>query len=210
MNIDPKHLQRQSIPTKGGAAGINGGEYELDEPSLKHHLEHGSYSMLSAANPKPHTLDQKENDARMRQMGQELKQVGAVYHKATGHYDGEEPSFMVHHKDKVTPEYLESLAAKYGQESVLHSSGNQHQLKFVTGPKKGLHHKGEGHQMGQFENYYSEMPEAGQFQNNIDFDKEYEKVEKSSRNLKHYTIPLAYGKKVKITYGINHNHHYDK
>jgi hypothetical protein len=111
---------------------------------------------------------------------------------------------MVHHRGNVTPEAIEKLGQKYGQESVFHSNANQHQLKYVTGPSAGSHHKGAGHEFGHhFTDNFTEMPNAGKFSGSLDFDN----VHKSDhKKLMHYEFPLAYGKKAKVKHNINHNH----
>lgn len=207
MKIHDKYLQREGIHTRGGAMAKQPGHYYLDKETLQHHLNHGSYSIISAANPGANKMSDKENSERHANLQRDLANLGGIYHEVQGVYGGHsEPSIMVHHRGKVTPAAIEGLGAKYGQESVFHSNANSHELKYVTGPQAGSHHKGSGHEFGQhFEDNFTEAPGAGKFSGNLDFDKVHKSAHKE---LQHYIIPLAYGGKAKVKHLVNHNHFY--
>jgi hypothetical protein len=207
MKVHPKYMQREGIQTVGTAQAKRPGQYQLDADNLKHHLTHGSYSILSAGNPNAQKMSDAENAKRHESLKQDLNQLGGIYHEGKGVYGGHsEPVIMVHHRGNVTPEAIEQLGAKYGQEAVFHSNANNHELKYVTGNQAGQHHKGAGHEFSHsFEDNYTEIPKAGKFQGNVDFDN----VNKSDRKqLLHYEFPLAYGKKAKVIHSVNHNHYY--
>ena len=207
MKIHDKYLQREGIQTVGTAQAKQPGQYQLDKENLQHHLNHGSYSMISAGNPSAQALPEAENAKRHANLKRDLTDLGAIFHEGKGVYEGNaEPVLMVHHKGNVTPEAIEQLGAKYGQESVFHSNANQHELKYTTGPKAGQHHKGAGHEMAHSfssDTYYTDIPKAGKFAGNLNFDE----VHKSSHNrLMHYEFPLAYGGKAKVKHSVNTNH----
>jgi hypothetical protein len=208
MKIHDKYLQREGIQTRNGAMAKQPGRYELDKESLQHHLNHGSYSILSAGNPNAQKLDDKENAKRHADLQKELVAHGAIFHEGKGVYGGHsEPVIMVHHRGNVTPELIEKLGNKYGQESVFHSNANNHELKYVTGAQAGHYHTGKGHEFGDsFDDNFTDIPASGKFQGNLDFDT----VHKSShKELMHYEFPLAYGKKAKVKHIVNTNHFYN-
>lgn len=172
------------------------GHHSITSDALKQHLENGSYTMMSAANPKGEDkklLSDEENSKRMGQLEAELKSHGAIWHRTTGHYGYPEPSMMVHHMGSITPQLLEQIAKKYGQESVLHSTNNTHQLKFVNGEHQGKHHKGTGHVFSdKLTDFFTDVPKASKFQNELDFST----LHKS--HAKHYTVQTRDGKTIHV------------
>ena len=199
-SMKPYHQHRQMIEIAENRYANTPGKYRISKDKLKHHLTHGSYSMLTAANPQSSELSPKENSKRMADLETDLKGIGAVYHSATGVWDGKpEPSLMVHHKGDVTPKKLEELAQKHGQTAILHSTENQHTMKYVHGENAGLHEKGEGHQVDDnFQDDYTHIKRAGKFRNHIDFGKFHKAVKRGF----HFVIPTEEGE-VKITHYVN-------
>ena len=220
MKIDPKHLKRQGVVTRNGNVAKRPGLYELDKKSLQHHLNHGSYSMISAGNPhdaktgKQTTLSPEENNKRHEDLKSKLKADGAIFHEAVGHYGSPEKSLMVHHTGKITPEHINKLGKHYEQHSVFHSSDNNHRIHYTHGADEGSHHKGQGHQISDHHaDYYTHVPKAGKFQGhmgnmndkNLHNQGNVQKSEESKRKLSHYIIPLAYDKHAKIVFDIDHD-----
>jgi hypothetical protein len=141
----PAHLARTSIHI-GTTPLSTPGAHPITKHALEHHLDHGSMSFITAHNPGGQKLSDHANALRNTQLEHDLIRHGAIYHRVKGKYGGHtEDSFMIHHTRTFTPEHAEQLARKYGQESVLHTSNGQHQLKYVTGDKMGKHHPGKGY-----------------------------------------------------------------
>lgn len=161
----------------------DGGSMRLSRAELEHHLQNSGMTFMTAENPSAQALTPNENATRNRQLEKDLSRLGAKFHRVRGRYGGnEESSYMIFHSDRVTPEVIEKLGAKYGQESVLHSVRGEHQLKYVSGPKAGMHHPGKGYTMSDdAPDYYSQargVPKK--FTAQLDFDR-LERSEQSHR-----------------------------
>ena len=126
------------------------GSVRLSRQELEHHLQNGGLTFMTAENPNAQQLHPRDNATRNRMLERDLSRMGARFHRVKGRYGGnEENSYMIFHDGQVTPEAIEKLGAKYGQESVLHSIRGEHRLKYVSGPNAGNYHPGMGYTMDQ-------------------------------------------------------------
>lgn len=102
-----------------------------------------------------------------------LKSKGYDVENLEGRYDKDEKSILVKNPPKHTKKHLLNLAQNLGQESVLVSDGYNHELHYVNGAYKGLHHKGSGTILYEKEptDRYSKLEDGTYFSHNIDFDK---------------------------------------
>jgi hypothetical protein len=75
-------------------------------------------------------------------MGQELSNMGLKAEPVNGMYGGSpEKSYIVHNPSL---DQLMDLGRRYGQESVVFSTGGKHQLVYTSGPNAGKFHAGTG------------------------------------------------------------------
>jgi len=167
--MDYNHFKEVRNRSEVGVAGEGGkqqrvkaGAAPIDKSNLTHHLKNGSFSVLTAENPHAQKTSPEENKKRTAALAEDLKKMGAVYHRGTGHFMGnDENVFMVHHNDKIAPEHLEELGKKYGQHSVIHSTAGHNHLKPLWDKYKGDEMKGQGHVTGpHLKNVYTKFPGA--------------------------------------------------
>lgn len=166
----------------------------LDKNLLKEVLDKGYFTILSAG---PNFRDNVENKMkkddeyfheRHLALRDELERTGMPYTEVMGHYEGEEPSFLVFHdKVEMTPKtsksfmvhhdkksfnkqrkVMEELGKKFNQDSVLHGINGKNEMTFTTGPKKGETCGNKG---------WKEVPDAKDFYTDIELnDKNHTKV----------------------------------
>lgn len=105
-----------------------------------------------------------------------LKNMGADAHEVQGNY-GHTPerSILVRNPTEEVSATIHHLAGKSGQESVLHSDGQNHELHFLNGPMMGNHVKGSGttYHTTAPETNFSVLPDGTIFSHNLDFDQEH-------------------------------------
>lgn len=197
---DGTYEYRDTAPEGGGGSGkkddtkIEPKEKEivrfkhritLDKPKLKEILSKGHFTILSAGrnpnDPKEKNMspDDKYFHQRHEDLIDMLEALELPYSEVVGHYDGEEPSFlvfhdetkmtdktqksaMIHHRDKKDldskREALSELGMRLNQDSVLHGSGGRNEIVFTTGKKKGKTCGGEGWQEApKADNYYTDI-----------------------------------------------------
>lgn len=164
--MDYEHFKgirnRAGVQTTSTLQPVKAGASPIDKESLSNHLKNGSFSVLTAENPHAKKTSKEENKRRNAALKADLDKMGAVYHQGTGHFMGnDENVFMVHHNNKVAPEHLENLGKKYGQHSVIHSTGGENHLKPLWDKYKGDEMKGSGHVAGpHLKNVYTKFPGA--------------------------------------------------
>jgi len=173
---------RTQVKTSDKARPFISGAAPLDKKYLKHHLNHGSFTVLTAENPHGQKTDPEENKKRTQQLIQELQKMGVVFHKGTGHFMGnDENVFMVHHTHKVSPKDLEAIGKKYGQHSVIHSTAGHNHLKPLWEQYAGDEMKGMGHVAGNhLKKIFTDFDEAGKVKMKLS------NAEKSKWHQKHY------------------------
>jgi hypothetical protein len=150
---EPKKLgqQTQALP-----APVAEPTYPVGEPELPEH-----FSMLSAQHDADHNHEAHEK------LRHELKNHGFNPVEISGFYGYPEKSFMVQHQgtpnDKKT---IEDLAFNQNkQESVIHSSGGQNELKMRDGSPSWT---GSGHTHGkEYNDYYSVLPSGHKVRLNV-------------------------------------------
>jgi hypothetical protein len=117
---------------------------------MKHVLP-GHYFIFSVENPKHQVTasgvpSTEEAVKFLRQSGEDALDLH-------GHYDGKhERSILVRHPKNVKG--LTEMARQLGQESVIHSMDNKHELKYLNGPQAGTSVHGSGVQ------FYKEKPDG--------------------------------------------------
>jgi hypothetical protein len=90
------------------------------------------------------------NDA----MQQSLENQGLEYEPTRGKYGKPENSFIVHVNDPSHIEAALGMAKRFGQESVVYSTGGKHQLVWTNGP-----HEGQATQPSEGHDFYDAEPE---------------------------------------------------
>lgn len=124
-----------------------------------------------------------------------LNEKGYKTEVISGKYGGEkEDSIIVHNVKQDQIEHLDSLASSLGQDSSIVSNGYDHEMHYLHGKNKGLHHKGQGTVLHtkEPEDYYSTLSNGTHFTHAFDFDnlhsesslkpQKQEKIEKSEEN----------------------------
>jgi hypothetical protein len=105
-----------------------------ENTNLGHHI------IFSAENsPYP---DQVKSKATHEQVLAHLKSRGENAHEVQGHYGSSERSIIVFHPKN--PEGIERIAHGLGQESIIHSDGTNHQMKYLHGSQTGKVVTGKG------------------------------------------------------------------
>lgn len=105
-----------------------------------------------------------------------LKNMGADVHEIQGNYGHvPEKSILVRNPTEEVSSTIHHLASKQGQESVLHSDGQNHELHFLNGPMVGSHVKGSGttYHTTAPETNFSVLPDGTIFSHNLNFDQEH-------------------------------------
>lgn len=115
------------------------------------HILPGHYFIFSVENPKHQVT--ASSVPSTEDMVRFLRQSGEDALDMHGHYDGaHERSILVRHPKNVKG--LTEMARQLGQESIIHSVDNHHELKYLNGPKTGKSVLGNGVQ------HYKEKPEG--------------------------------------------------
>lgn len=105
-----------------------------------------------------------------------LKNMGADVYEIQGNYGHvPEKSILVRNPTEDISNTVSHLARKSGQESVLHSDGQNHELHFLNGPMVGSHVKGSGttYHTTAPETNFSVLPDGAIFSHNLNFDQEH-------------------------------------
>ncbi len=92
----------------------------------------------------------------------ELTSRGFKFEPAPGKYEGRnENSFIIH---GPSVEDMEDLGKRYGQQSVIHSSGGQHKMIYTHGPRAGTFNPGAGVNVfpQQPEDFFTTVSQNGQ------------------------------------------------
>lgn len=192
----------------GGRKPAMGGLIGIKEERLLHHLNHGSFSIFTAHNPNCHKMTPFQNAERNLHLENDFRKIGAVYHRVEGKYGNEEDSFLVHHTANVTPERLERLAAKHGQQTILHVSRGKHQMKYATGEKAGGYHPGLGYTFNPAStDEYTQLPGKPhtKFNANIDWATFIKKSEASGAKTRTFVIHTLEGKPYEIHFHTDHS-----
>ncbi len=105
-----------------------------------------------------------------------LRDAGLSPHMVEGKYGAKENSILLPNPTPEAEQFINEMARSTGQESVIKSTGKQHQLEYTLGDKKGLHHPGEGttFHASEPEDFYTKIHSEGTpeyFTHNINFDK---------------------------------------
>ncbi len=145
---------------------------KTEESSGSHEMISTPHIMFSMENPAYGQHNQHDHTAMMHV----LKNMGADAHEIEGNYGGSsERSILVRNPNEDISNTIHHLAGKQGQESVLHSDGQNHELHFLNGPLVGKHVKGSGteyHSEAPQTNY-SKLPDGTTFSHNLDFGQEH-------------------------------------
>lgn len=124
-----------------------------------------------------------------------LKQQGLNYEETDGSYGGYEPSFIVHGPTRAQ---MYGLGKALGQESVVFSSGGNHELLYTNGPNDGKSHPAHPrfgfHPTTPPPDYYTKLPGRGYFRLYFDDSKlndvplqKSEPLVKRSKNVREQT-----------------------
>lgn len=126
----------------------------------------GTFGLLSGENPRGPT----ETTPTHENLINHLKQMGLKHEVVQGHYGSPETSVLVHNP---TRDQMVSLGKRFGQESVIHSSGGKHELVYTHGPDAGKVHTANTHEFFKEppKDFYTELPGHGHFRINFDFSK---------------------------------------
>lgn len=154
-----------------------GGEIQLSKPEVNLLLTKGVVGMISAGKNPELEKDFTDEQAKERheKLRADLKEKGLMHTQVLGKYGEEEDSFLVFTPD-VTRDELVELGAKYNQDSVIWSKGEENQMIYTTGPNKGKYHPGKGfEEIGQkakdfFTEFTGPKGEKSRFSLNFDFD----------------------------------------
>lgn len=174
-NYESKAKAYLENKTKMGKSDeINNQEIDPQEPSQQsHEMISVPHILFSMDNPAHGQHNEHDHTAMMHV----LKNMGADVHETQGHYGGNpERSILVRNPDENISNTISHLARKQGQESVLHSDGQNHELHFLNGDMVGKHVKGSGteyHQEAPQTNY-STLPDGTTFSHNLDFSQEHD------------------------------------
>ncbi len=159
--LSPKFLKYLKAITSQGEESATAAREIITEP-------HSIFSVEKGLNPPEDIMPKLSQDEVM----EVLRDAEAYPIPVEGKYGSKENSIFVPDPSKEVSEFIDEMARSTGQESILNSTGKQHQLQYVTGPKKGMHNPGEGSVIhpSEPEDYYSKLGQT-YFTHNIDFDK---------------------------------------
>jgi hypothetical protein len=122
-----------------------------------------------------------QTEATHQNLLSHLKKIGLKHEEVKGHYGSPERAVLIHNP---TEDQMVDLGKKFGQESVIHSTGGKHKLVYTHGPDVGKVHTADTHEFFQHppEDFYTELPGHGHFRINFDFSKppELPKMAKST------------------------------
>jgi hypothetical protein len=179
-NTNKYKQQAEALPVQAVDAPVVAPSYPVGEPELPDH-----FSLLSAQHGPTH------NDEAHKKLHGKLQEHGFSPIEIDGHYGHPEKSYLVPHDGSPqSQKTIEDLAFKdHSQESVLHSSRGQNELKMRDGTPSW---RGEGHVHGQeFDSYYSVLPSGHKFRLNVAAPQEGVKKSDDEMELKK---PHCYGK----------------
>lgn len=143
---------------------------------------HSIFSVENPYHPTSHSISHED-------MMNKLKNKGFDIEPLKGKYGNEENSIVVKNPSEQQKNVLNHIARKLGQDSIIHSDGQNHQMLYLHGEKAGKHLKGVGTQIHnqQPDDFYSTTTSGTHFTHNFDFDNlhksEFSKLEKMSRPL---------------------------
>jgi len=128
------------------------------------------HAIVSLENPKHPVSSGLSHDQQMKH----LNTLGSSVEAIRGNYDGLENSFIIHNPKNI--DQIKQFAHSLGQDSIISSSGHNHQMHFLHGPNAGMYASGQGHVATDQkpDNYYSEIPTSKGMRYvtyNFDFDK---------------------------------------
>ena len=138
---------------KRGDTG-EGREVELSKDELSYVLSTGSYALVSGGRNSniKEEADLDEQDEKFVQRHEELKSElvnsGYAHTEITGHYGGEEKSFLVMVHDQDESE-MKELGKKYNQDSVIVANQGKQKMFFTTGENEGSYFSGSGWEQTQ-------------------------------------------------------------
>lgn len=132
----------------------------------------GPHFLLSAENPKyPHKDTLKMGHEKVLH---HLRGAGYDAHEVQGHYGAPEKSIIIYGVDKDHADKLHGLAARMGQDSSIHSTGEEHEMRFHHGDDAGKKVTGKGTNWHAKKpgDFFTSLP-GGQhhFTHNFDFGK---------------------------------------
>jgi hypothetical protein len=124
---------------------------------LDHPLFNGSTTVgiVSGENPRfPSQMSGHEA------LGSQIQNMGLKGEPRDGRYGAPEKAWMIYGPSR---EQMYALGKQFGQESVVYSSGGQHELMYTNGPNAGRYHPALDHEFftKEPEDYYTNMPELG-------------------------------------------------
>lgn len=156
------------------------------------------HMILSVQNPLHSGTEAKHEDVVAH-----LRASGEKVHEAGGHYGGVGEKSMIISEPKNV-EGIKAIAAKTGQDSIIHSDGTNHKLIYLNGPQKGKYVAGKGteffNEKPKGDHSHVDNPQGGKtyFTHNLDFDKTYEdKLKKNSLEEELFKVSEWYKKQVK-------------
>lgn len=160
----------------------------LDRGLLKAIQDHkekisGPHFLFSADNPKyPHKNELKMDHHKVLA---HLKNAGYDAHEVQGHYGAPERSIAVYGVSPEHAEKLHGMASRLGQDSSIHSTGSEHEMRFHHGADAGKKIKGAGTQWHKEKphDFFTTLPSGAHFTHN--FGKSEDEGEKL--NLIHYS-----------------------
>jgi len=108
--------------TKSGPDESDEPHLQIKDPShLEDILNNGSFVLISASRTE---RSPEENEKNTEELLNKIKQLGYKYTPAMGHYEQQEPSFMVH---GMSLQDATNLARHYGQKSHIQSNAGHHE-----------------------------------------------------------------------------------
>ena len=137
------------------------------ENKLLPHSFQQPHVLISAENPYHHQ-ELKMSHGDLHQL---LQNKGYDVSEIQGHYGSPEKSLMIKNPPQHSLKHFNELARKLGQDSIIHSTGDVHEMHYVNGEKAGKHIKGQGTEIHSQkpEDFYSTTPEGTHFAHNFDF-----------------------------------------
>lgn len=150
---------------------------DIEHPIPDHVRSHpvfggGTFGIMSAENPRFPAKEQGSHALESR-----LKQAGLKYDRTAGQYDDHETSYVIHNPSL---DQMKTLGHDFGQESVIHSRGGNHELHYTHGPHKDMHVRGHAQQPISYfkhrpDNFWTATPgDEGFFR--LNFDPEWKLV----------------------------------
>lgn len=127
--------------------------------------------IFSAENPK--YPDKNKHGFTHEQALKHLKNLNYDAHPVNGHYGAPEKSIIVYGTNPKQNEGLHRFASDLGQDSSIHSNGQQHEMRFHHGADAGKTVHGEGTEFhsNKPSDFYTTLPNGNHFTHNFKFDK---------------------------------------